>query len=139
MSMETDFAKVIADTAHPAYVAGIGLCLWRIWQLEKRIDRLCEHFGVPRKPEKRSKAFPVLCVATFAVMILCGCVKTRVTDGSVTLESTRFLWPGKIAKAEIVSTNGSRLTLEGYQSDAAQLAGQVAEGVTKGLGQAVKP
>ena len=78
-------------------------------------------------------------LALASALLCVGCVKTRVEAGGVMLESSRFLWPGKIAKAQVMSTNGISLLLEGYQSDTAQLAGEVAKGVATGIGKGVSP
>lgn len=139
---EIDLAKIIGDLSHPVYAAGIGACVWRLWQLERRIDAVALHLGVPRPAKRKSAAFRNLLLAlTLGVACLvAGCVQTRVkTVDGTEFSSTRFLWPGKIQLASIEGTNGTKMRLEGYQSDAAQLAEGVAEGVTKGLGKAANP
>lgn len=68
-----------------------------------------------------------------------GCVKTVVTSDHVSVSTTRFLWPGAIGKASIVSTNGTQLSLEGYQSDPTKLIETIATGVAAGTAKGLKP
>jgi hypothetical protein len=67
-------------------------------------------------------------------LLLTGCVRTefRLADGT-SFKTTRFAWQGDIAHAQLGMSNGVSASIDAYKSDAAALAGAIAEGVAKGL------
>lgn len=83
------------------------------------------------KPRLYASILVGLCACT-------GCVRTVATSDRVTVSTTRFLWPGSIGKASILSTNGTTMSLEGYQSDPTKLFEAVAAGVAQGVVKGTK-
>ena len=81
------------------------------------------------------RTLPLLLLAA-----LCsGCVKTIVESDQVKVQTTRFLWPGSIGKASLTASNGTTLSLEGYQSDTAKLIEAMAAGVAAGAMKGARP
>ena len=82
---------------------------------------------------KRSAALLAL------VLAVTGCVNTSFTspDGTA-FKTSRFLYNGQIARAGMTNTNGATVSIEGYTSDAAEVANAVASGIAKGLVQGAK-
>ena len=77
------------------------------------------------------KTLSLLCL----LPLLNGCVETSVSDGKFKFQTRRLFFQGQIEQANFTTgSNGiSNASIKGYQSDSAQIAGAIAEGVAKGL------